>query len=326
MLKLHRWVGACVVGMTVLALPVVSEPQAAKTKVAVWVVAANNSAPIFVAKDKGFFEQEGLDVQVSLAPSGPKVIELLHLGEIQFGGGAAAVPILRAIDKGLKLVMVDDNGGYDRRNPQLAALVKKGSPIKTLRDLRGKRVAINAFGTHTHMVMLADVLPAAGLTKTDLTLVELPWSQMAPSVISGAIDVGMVWEPFATNHPPDTEIVSWLKEAIPAGDYPQGGYASAINIVNADFLKKNPAAVEAWRRGYKKGLDFFRQSPREANQIASKYLKLSVDLLEKVPYPIYTQDGSVPVGLVQKAADRMKGLGLIERQVDVSQYVWKPSR
>jgi len=170
------------------------------------------------------------------------------------------------------------------------------------------------------------VLPAAGLTKDDLTLVELPWSQMAPSVISGAIDVGMVWEPFATNHPADTEIVSWLKEAIPPGDYPQGGYASAINIVNSEFLKKNPNVVEAWHRAYRKALDYFRQSPRESNEIASKYLKLSVDLLQKVPYPIYTHDGSVPVGLVQKTADRMKGLGFLERQLDVSLYVWKPSR
>lgn len=294
-----------------------------KTKFTYYFTPSSNVAPVFLAKEKGYFDEVGLDVELAQTPTGVRTVELLHLGQIQ-AGNVAAIVIINGIAKGLKVVAIQDNGGYDARNPQQALLVKKDAPINTIADLRGKRVAVNAFGAHGHVVMLAEVLPTAKLKKEDVRFVEMSWPQMIPSLISGAIDVGLVWEPFVTTAPVDIRNMSSLKETMPKGEYPQVGYASAIIAMNAEYVQKNPKIVAAWHQAYMKGLKHFRDNVEDGHAATAKYLKVSVEVLRKSPLNHYTADGLPPIAVIQRAADQLKELGFLDKAIDMSKHIVKP--
>ena len=294
-----------------------------KTKFIFYYTPSSNVAPVFLAKDKGYFDAAGLDVELAPTPSGVRTIELLHLGQIQ-AGNVAAIPFVNAVAKGLKVAAIEDNGGYDSRNPQQALLVKADSPIRSIADLRGKRVAVNALGAHGHVVMLAEVLPAANLKKDDVRFVEMSWPQMIPSLISGSSDVGLVWEPFVTTAPADIRNMSSLTETMPKGEYPAVGYASALILMNPDYVQKNAKTVAAWHAAYLKGLQHFRDNVEDAHAVTAKYLKVSVDVLRKSPLNHYTRDGLPPRAVVQRAADELKEIGMLDKTIDMNGYIVTP--
>ena len=294
-----------------------------KTKFIYYFTPSSNVAPVFLAKEKGYFDEVGLDVELAQTPTGVRTVELLHLGQIH-AGNVAAIVIINGIAKGLKIVAIQDNGGYDARNPQQALLVKRDAPINSIADLKGRRVAVNAFGAHGHVVMLAEVLPTVKLKKEDVRFVEMSWPQMIPSLISGAIDVGLVWEPFVTTAPADIRNMSSLKETMPKGEYPQVGYAAAIIAMNSEFVQKNPKIVAAWHQAYMKGLKHFRENVEDGHAATAKYLKVSVDVLRKSPLNHYTADGLPPRAVIQRAADQLKELGFLDKAIDMSQHIVKP--
>jgi NitT/TauT family transport system substrate-binding protein len=294
-----------------------------RTKFVYYFTPSSNVAPVFLAKEKGYFDEVGLDVELAQTPTGVRTVELLHLGQIQ-AGNVAAIVLINGVAKGLKVVAVEDNGGYDARNPQQALLVKKDVAINSIADLRGKRVAVNAFGAHGHVVMLSEVLPAAGLKKDDVRFVEMSWPQMIPSIISGAIDAGLVWEPFVTTAPADIRNLSSLKETMPKGDYPDVGYAAAIIAMNPEYVAKNPKMVAAWHQAYLKGLKHFRDNVEDGHVATAKYLKVSVDVLRKSPLNHYTADGLPPRAIIQHAADQLKELGFLDNPVDMSKHIVTP--
>lgn len=308
--------------LAALALGPTAQAQT-RTKFIYYFTPSSNVAPVFLAKDRGYFDELGLDVELMQTPSGVRTIELLHLGQIQ-AGNVAGIPFINGVAKGLKVAAIQDNGGYDSRNPQQTLLVKDKSSIKSLPDLSGKRVAVNAFGAHGHVVMLAEVLPFAKLKRDDVRFVEMGWPQMIPSLVSGAIDVGLVWEPFVTMAPPDIGKLSTLSETMPKGVYPEAGYAAALILVNAEYAQKNPKVIAAWHQGYLRGLKQFRENVEEAHAVTSKYLKVPVDVLRKAPLNHYTADGLPPRAIIQRTADQLRGLGLLDKPIDMGRHILQP--
>jgi sulfonate transport system substrate-binding protein len=132
----------------------------------------------------------GWSVRWTEFPAGPQLLEALNVGELDFGTTGEAPPVF-AQAAGAPLVYV----GVEPPSPKgEAILVPKDSPIKTVADLRGKRVALNK-GANVHF-LLVQALKSVGMTPADIESVFLVPADARAAFEQGAVDAWVIWDPF----------------------------------------------------------------------------------------------------------------------------------
>jgi sulfonate transport system substrate-binding protein len=125
-------------------------------------------------------------------PGGPQLLEGVKAGTVDFAHSGEAPPIF-AQAAGVPLLYI----GYVQDGPKSEAiLVPKDSPIKTVADLKGKKIGLNK-GSNVHY-LLVRVLDKAGLKYGDVELVFLPPADGRAAFEKGAIDAWVIWEPYRT--------------------------------------------------------------------------------------------------------------------------------
>ncbi len=134
--------------------------------------------------------EKGITVKWTEFPAGPVLLEGLNVGSIDFGTVGEAPPIF-AQAAGANLVYV----GHEPPSPASEAIVvPKGSPLRTLADLRGKKVALNK-GSNVHY-LLVKALEKAGIAYADIQPVFLPPADARAAFERGAVDAWAIWDPF----------------------------------------------------------------------------------------------------------------------------------
>jgi sulfonate transport system substrate-binding protein len=153
------------------------------------------SASLFVLqKAQGTLEKrlapQGVAVKWVEFPAGPQLLEGLNVGSIDVGFVGEAPPIF-AQAAGARFVYV----GNDPASPTTeAVVVPKGSPLKTVADLKGKRIALNK-GSNVHY-LLVKLLEKNKLKYSDVTPVFLPPADARAAFEKGAVDAWVIWDPF----------------------------------------------------------------------------------------------------------------------------------
>jgi sulfonate transport system substrate-binding protein len=153
------------------------------------------AASVFVLqKQQGTLEKRlaplGVNVKWVEFPAGPQLLEGLNVGSIDLGYVGEAPPIF-AQAAGAKFVYV----GNDPAAPEAEAIVvPKDSPIKSVADLKGKKVALNK-GSNVHY-LLVKALERQGLKYGDVQTVFLPPADARAAFERGAVDAWVIWDPF----------------------------------------------------------------------------------------------------------------------------------
>jgi len=145
-------------------------------------------------KGRGTLEKrladKGITVRWTEFPAGPVLLEGLNVGSIDFGTVGEAPPIF-AQAAGANLVYV----GNEPPSPQSEAIiVPKGSAIRSVADLKGKKVALNK-GSNVHY-LLVKALEKAGVAYKDVQTIFLPPADARASFERGAVDAWVIWDPF----------------------------------------------------------------------------------------------------------------------------------
>jgi sulfonate transport system substrate-binding protein len=149
---------------------------------------------LVLEKTRGTLEKRlaaiGVTVTWTEFLGGPALLEAMGAESIDFGITGDAPPIF-AQAAGVPLVYV----GVEPPSPHgEAVIVLDGSPIKSVADLRGKRIALNR-GSNVHN-LLVRVLQANGLSITDVTPVYLKPSDARPAFENGSVDAWVIWDPY----------------------------------------------------------------------------------------------------------------------------------
>lgn len=134
--------------------------------------------------------RQGITVKWTEFPAGPQLLEGLNVGSIDFGTVGEAPPIF-AQAAGADLVYLANQPPAPVAE---AIVVAKGSPIKTVADLKGKKVALNK-GSNVHY-LLVKALEKAGLTYADVQAVFLPPADARAAFERGSVDAWVIWDPF----------------------------------------------------------------------------------------------------------------------------------
>jgi sulfonate transport system substrate-binding protein len=147
-----------------------------------------------VVKAEGGFEKsltdKGVKVSWILFTAGPQLMEALNAGSIDFGNAGEAPPVF-AQAAGVNFVYFGNQPPYPEGE---ALLVKPDSPIHSVQDLRGKRIALNK-GSNVHF-FLVKVLEKNGLRLDDVTPTYLPPADAWAAFEGGSVDAWAIWDPF----------------------------------------------------------------------------------------------------------------------------------
>jgi NitT/TauT family transport system substrate-binding protein len=156
---------------------------------------------LFLAQKRGYFKDEGLQVDLIPFDSGAKMVAPLGSGDLDAGAGAASAGLYNAVNRGLKLKMVADKGTNIAGYSYKALMVRKdlidSGAFKSLADLKGKKIALIANGAADESV-INQALKKAGLADADIEKVFLPFPQHLAAFANKAIDAAISAEPSVT--------------------------------------------------------------------------------------------------------------------------------
>lgn len=221
-------------------------------------------------KEKGWVEQEfkkdGIDTRWVLSLGSNKALEFLNGGSIDFGstaGGAALVG--KANGNPIKAIYV-----YSR--PEWTALVTgKDSAIKSVADLKGKRVAVTR-GTDPHLFLL-QALNQAGLSEKDIKPVLLQHPDGGRALVSGQVDAWAGLDPHMAQHELKEGVVLFHRD-------PSLNTYGVLNVREA-FAKENPALVERLLKVYERGRKYALENPDELRGYLVKAAKVEDAVAQK---------------------------------------------
>lgn len=181
-----------------------ASPQAgaaAPPTVQIATLRAASDAGIFIALEKGYFAEQGIDAQFAEISLGSDIAAMLAAGQIQVGGSAITAGLLNAAARGVETKVVADKGANPRGFGFVALLVRRdlveSGEYTGPADLRGKKIAVPDLvsgGT----IELEAMLRRGGLTLNDIEIVSIPFPDQIPALGNRAIDAAMSIEPLVT--------------------------------------------------------------------------------------------------------------------------------
>ena len=244
-------------------------------------------APIYIAYEKGFFAEEGFDVNLISADTETRKIGLNN-GTIPIVNGD--FQFFPSIEEGVKVKVVDG-----LHNGCIKFVVNPDSDINTVEDLKGKKIGVDEIGGTPHQV--ASVwLEQAGISalQQDGEVEFLPFSDgnlELEALYSGDIDVAAIWDPLGSVAEKEGKarvIFDLSTDPAFANKYCCFLYASE-KLVN-----EKPDEIAALLRAYRKAQDWISNNPEEAVDIiiSGKYAQiedkeLAVQLVKSYEYPSF---------------------------------------
>lgn len=266
-----------------------------------------------ILKARGNLEQrlkeQGLSVQWIQFPAGPQLLEALNTGSIDFGHTGEAPPIF-AQAAGAPLVYVA-NG---QPNPRAEAiLVRQDAAIRTVADLKGRKIALNK-GSNVHF-FLVQALKDAGVKYEDVQTVFLPPADARAAFEQGTVDAWAIWDPFFTAAKRATN-ARVLRDA-------EGLAANREFYLAAKlFTEKYPDRVKTVLEETEKADAWAKANVTEAAALLSPQLGIEVpvlkEVLERRPSGIQPIQPEV-VAYQQQVADTFLQLKLLPKPIQVKE-------
>jgi sulfonate transport system substrate-binding protein len=259
------------------------------------------------------FAPQGITVKWVEFSSGPPMLEAMNVGSVDYGAVGDSPPVF-AQSAGAAIVYA---AGQPITNGQ-GILVPKASPIRSIADLRGKRVGFTK-GSSAHNIVV-QTLEKANLSYADITPVYLTPPDAGPAFANGSIDAWAIWDPyFAIGETKQNGRV-----LVNASEITK---TNSFYIANRDFAKSHGPVLQQI-------IDVTSSTAKWAETHREEVAK-SLSAVTGIPLDIQTvaaNRSAFAVGPVtediiatqQGVADRFFKLGLIPKPVVVRDAVWKP--
>ena len=322
----RRLLGAAAAGTAIAALgaPAIVRAQAVpKIRVGYWPVAAG--LPFFAAVEKGYFKEAGLEVEPLKFAGAQQVMEAMLSGRSDGssnGTGSANLAIGAIAQPGLfKIICTNPSNAKYVLDEYIVA---KDSPIKSMGDLKGKKIASGP-GIQ-NVTLCKTMLERAGATGT--TVIELPIGQHVAAIAAGQVDACYTLEPTGTIG--RMKDVSRVLEAGVVAKYilgdPLAPWHGGSASLTSEFIAKYPDATKKYIAAYMRGVELVRTKPDEARQYMKGYTAIEGALTGEVPlaaYMPYNEFKPSDVAYFQKFFDLFTEKGIFDKKVVIADLLYK---
>jgi NitT/TauT family transport system substrate-binding protein len=277
-----------------------------RQKVTVAALPLTDAAALYIARDRGLFVKEGLDVSIQPVQQSIQALPALSKGQVDMIASANYVTFLQADEKGtLDLRILAE--GVRTAPHMMDVLVPKDSPIKTAADLKGKTVAVNILNNIQSLTLDA-ILDQQGAGHPVYRQIAFP--QMGPALQKGQVDAVHAVEPF------DSAIQGELKARVlldggsaPVQSLPISGY-----VTTGAFAEKHAKAARAFKRAIEAASKIAAQDPAAVRAELPKYTKVTADQAKTINLPAYP--ATTDAAQLRRLVELMRKQGLLKKPLD----------
>ncbi|MBI3457371.1 MAG: ABC transporter substrate-binding protein [Candidatus Rokubacteria bacterium] len=285
-----------------LLLTQVAAAEPLKIRYSIWV----GYGPLFIAKEKGFFKEEKVDVDL-VNIEDPKEGFFAMAAERLEGVVSTIDTMVLYLKTGKEyqyVLALDDSAGGD------GIVARK--EIKSIRDLKGKKVAVNEGSVSQFFLNV--LLKEAGVSQKDLDIVNMKQGDAGAAFVAEKVDAAVTWEP-------------WLSKgkAAPHGHIlvdssKTPGLITDVLIFRREVIQKRAKDIQGLVNAWNKAVAYWEKNPAEANEIMAKGVgdwlkdpKVFADVLTGVKF--YDHQGNVKFfGTPQKPGDMYK---VVQNALDI---------
>jgi NitT/TauT family transport system substrate-binding protein len=287
------------------------------TTLAVQETAGVPSAFVAFGIAKGFFDKQGLEIDLQPSQGGATAVPSLVSGKIQVAG-SNVVSLLIAASKGLPVQAVaPGTSAHGAGQKDFGALmVPKGSTVRGVADLAGKTVAVNTLHNIAEVVVKAS-LDKAGVDPEQVKLREVDFPEMGAALSKGDVDAAFLIEPFVTIARRDGDRIVDYSYVTTEPNLQVGAYA-----VSKKFAQQSPDAVERYRAAVGATATYLMAHQAEFRTFLSERAKTPAKLARTMELPTFTT--ALNTASMQKTAALVRRYGLVQGEVKVDDLTGGP--
>ncbi|MGM9928168.1 MAG: aliphatic sulfonate ABC transporter substrate-binding protein [Bacillus sp. (in: firmicutes)] len=268
------------------------------------------------AREKGYFEKAyeevGVEVEWHEFASGPPHFEAISSGRLDFGfTGGSPVIAGQAGGVDFKALAVTSDGKKEN-----AIVVPKDSEIKSLSDLKGKKIGVAKGSSAYNFLYLA--LDKAGLTDKDIKIVQLQPEEGRPALDNGGIDAWSIWEPYASTVNYQTE----ARYLVTGADLDI--VMPSFLIGRTEFVENNPELTKIFLETYEEARKYVAENLEEVSQDIAGIEGVEYDII----YNVYSKANLILSPTTeefleahQAQADFLYSAGGIKKEIDTSEVM-----
>lgn len=291
----------------VFAGPQIAEAQ---TKISIGYTAAGDFLPAFVAFEKGYFAERGLEASFTRVALASNVPAALMSRSIDIGTGTGP-GLLQAAEGGLDLVAVSGAARQRSDNPTVSLLARKGLDISAPADLKGKKIGVPGLNSVIDVVLRV-WLEAKGVPVKQVTLIEASFPQMNDLLRGKTLDAVAVLEPFRSKIEQDgtaVKVSDFFSEV-------HDGMIFGFWISTRIWADANPKAVKEFREALVEAIAYVKANPEDVKAIEAKYLGVKMPGFSSFDTEIKPADLDV-------YAKMGKDLGLLRENINAVNLIAK---
>jgi NitT/TauT family transport system substrate-binding protein len=310
--------------LSMLAAPAILRAQTGpKIRVGYWPIAAG--LPFYAAVELGYFKEAGLNVEVIKFAGAQQIMEGMLSDRVDGsanGTGSGNIAVGELAAPGTFKIFCSNPSNV--KNVLDEVIVPLASPVKTIADLKGKRVGS---GPGIQNVTLAKTVLERG-GATGATVVELPIGQHVAALAAGQLDGAYTLEPTGTIgrlNGTTRVLEAGVISKYVLGDPNAPWFGGSASLTSA-FIKANPEVAKKYITAYGKGVAYVRSKPVEARKYLTGYTAIEGDLAKEVPlaaYTMYNEFTPADIAHFQKFFDLFTEKGVFSSRLLVESMLYK---
>jgi NitT/TauT family transport system substrate-binding protein len=234
-----------------------------------------SDAPFYIASRKGFFKEQGLDVELIPFDAGPKMIAPLGVGQLDVAAGASSAGLFNAAARNIHIKIVADKGSQPPEYNYVPILVRKAlvdsGKVKSYKDLKGLKIAQAGEGSAIGSI-LNEAAKRGGFSYKDINHVYMGYPQHVAALANGAIDGAVTAEPAASQAVASGVAVRFSDDKL----YPY--HQAGVVLYGGDFITKRPEVAKKFMIAYIKAVRVYNDALK-GGKFAGPAAKEVIDIM-----------------------------------------------
>jgi NitT/TauT family transport system substrate-binding protein len=249
-------------------------------------------AGVFVAQDKGYFREQSLELEFEILTAGSDIMTQVGAGNLHAGSGSGA-SLFNGFARGLDIKIIGSTQQNDPAGEAANTIVVRtdlldSRAVRELRDLRGRKVAVNARGVASEYIV-DRLVRQDGITVDDVELVSIPFPDMTAALTNRVIDAAFITEPYLTQ----AETLGVARRIAP--NQPAGEQITVL-LINTGFVRANPEADVRFMTAYLRAArELYGEGWNRDDIVAilEKYTLLPGDIIRRSVKPYIDPNGRI---------------------------------
>jgi NitT/TauT family transport system substrate-binding protein len=282
----------------------------------VGVIPIADVAPLYVGMKQGFFKQEKLTIKPTLAEGGAQIVAGTVSGGFDIGFSNVTSLLIAASKKVPVNIIATGVLAGDKPDAKSAfdgLMVKKDSPIKSLKDLEGKTVSVNTLA-NVGPLSINRAMEKAGADYKKIKYVEVPFPEAISALNSGRVDAAWVVEPFVSQGKSegDRSIAYTFEEVAPK-------LTVATYFATTPYIEKNKDVVARFRRAINKSLEYSEAHPDVVRKVVLTYTKIPPPAAKGMVLPHWQSDMNRPT--IETTSQLAKKYGFLKEEPNLDDLI-----